>query len=115
MVSLPPVPTPDVPPPARLASLDALRGLAILAIIGFDGAVAAFAEMAQSGPVLFRVVCGVFAQQFSHAEWDGLNLYDFAFPLFIFITVPALPSPCRARWPQSRGVRSIYASSGAPC
>ncbi len=86
MVSLPPVPTPDVPPPARLASLDALRGLAILAIIGFDGAVAAFAEMAQSGPVLFRVVCGVFAQQFSHAEWDGLNLYDFVFPLFIFIT-----------------------------
>ena len=86
MVSLPPVSPLDVQPPVRLASLDALRGMAILAIIGFDGAVAAFAELAQSGPALFRDICGFLATQFSHAEWDGLNLYDFVFPLFIFIT-----------------------------
>jgi predicted acyltransferase len=86
MVFLSPVPPHDAPAPVRLACLDALRGLAILAIIGFDGAVAAFAEMAKSGPALFREVCGFLATQFSHAEWEGLNLYDFVFPLFIFIT-----------------------------
>ncbi len=72
--------------PVRLVSLDALRGMAILAIIGFDGAVAAFAEMAKSGPPLFRDICGFLALQFSHSEWEGLHLYDFVFPLFVFIT-----------------------------
>lgn len=90
--------------PVRLVSLDALRGMAILAIIGFDGAVGAFAEMAKSGPPLFRDICGFLARQFSHSEWEGLRLYDFVFPLFVFITgvgiAFALP---RALTRQSRG------------
>ncbi|MDB5643097.1 MAG: hypothetical protein JWN07_2414 [Hyphomicrobiales bacterium] len=82
----PTFPDRKIRPHARLASLDALRGMAILAIIGFDGAVAAFAQLAQSGPAWFRETCGFLATQFSHAEWQGLHLYDFVFPLFIFIT-----------------------------
>jgi predicted acyltransferase len=90
--------------PVRLVSLDALRGMAILAIIGFDGAVASLAEMAKSGPPLFREICGFLALQFSHSEWDGVHLYDFVFPLFVFITGTgiafALP---RALASQTRG------------
>jgi predicted acyltransferase len=94
--------------PVRLASIDALRGMAILAIIGFDGAVASLSELAQSGPALFRDICGFLAVQFSHVAWEGLHLYDFVFPMFIFITGAgvafALP---RASKQQGRG--AVYA------
>jgi predicted acyltransferase len=60
--------------------------------------------MAKSGPPLFRDICGFLALQFSHSQWDGLHLYDFVFPLFVFITGAgvafALP---RALSMQSRG------------
>jgi predicted acyltransferase len=100
----------DTTTPVRLASIDALRGMAILAIIGFDGAVASLSELAQSGPELFRDVCGFLAVQFSHVAWEGLHLYDFVFPMFIFITGAgvafALP---RALKRQGRG--AVYAKA----
>ena len=68
----------------RLLSLDALRGADMLFIMGFG--------------VLIRKVCAAlgfadcaFAQQFCHAEWNGLHFEDTIFPLFLFIAGVTFP------------------------
>src|SRR5690625_5314180 len=63
----------------RLYSLDALRGLDMLLIIGLDRF---FKRLTDGipGPVM-----EAFADQFRHVRWDGFHLYDLIFPLFLFI------------------------------
>ncbi len=79
----------------RIVSVDALRGLNIFCILGFDGAIWAFDRMFHDkGPPLGSI-SGFLKDQMSHAAWEGFRFYDFIFPLFIFITgvsiVLALP------------------------
>jgi predicted acyltransferase len=78
--------SPDISPSQnRLASVDFLRGVAILAIIGADQLTwAVRGLLANSGwPMasLSRTIAG----QFEHAEWEGLRFYDLVLPLLIFL------------------------------
>jgi predicted acyltransferase len=71
--------------PTRLKSLDALRGFDMLWIIG--GAKLSIELAAVTGWPFLRW----WAAQMQHVEWHGFNLYDFIFPLFIFISGISFP------------------------
>ena len=69
----------------RLASLDALRGLDMLFIIGFSSFLTAICSLFPAGEECWL------AQQMQHVEWDGLHLMDTIFPLFLFIAGISFP------------------------
>lgn len=69
------------PAPARMVSVDALRGFDMFWIIGAEGLVEALNE-ARGGE---GGLIGFIATQLSHAEWVGFRFYDLIFPLFLFI------------------------------
>lgn len=68
----------------RVISLDALRGLDMLMIIGMSETLRALAEYLPEewGTWL--------AGQMGHVEWQGLAVYDLIFPLFVFISGAAM-------------------------
>jgi predicted acyltransferase len=66
-------------PTQRLVSVDALRGFDMFWIIGASSIVLALQHMTSTPVTRF------FAEQFEHADWEGLHFYDLIFPLFIFI------------------------------
>ena len=65
--------------PARLLSLDALRGFDMFWIVGAEGLVMALEQMGHNGVVKFL------AQQLTHKDWAGFAFYDLIFPLFVFM------------------------------
>jgi predicted acyltransferase len=69
----------------RLYSLDALRGLDMLMIMGLEGVFGALAKA--TGSPFWNTI----ANQFSHPDWNGFHLYDLIFPLFIFLAGVAVP------------------------
>jgi predicted acyltransferase len=73
-------------PAARIASVDALRGFSMFAVLGADIVARSISDMlAHAGPWL--AAFGAFlATQFTHADWHGARFYDLVFPLFIFVT-----------------------------
>jgi predicted acyltransferase len=77
----------SVPPPApaRLVSIDALRGFTMIWIVGADALADAFRGL-DGGAV--SAWLGV---QLGHAAWEGLTFYDLIFPLFLFIVGVAVP------------------------
>lgn len=64
----------------RLDSLDALRGLDMLVILGAD---AFFFQMAGIFPD--NDFWKFLGEQMMHAPWSGLRVYDLVFPLFVFM------------------------------
>lgn len=76
-----------LPTPARrVASVDALRGLSMVCVIGMDKLAGALDEMLAQTTPLLAALGGFISYQFSHAPWDGVRFYDLVFPLFIFVT-----------------------------
>jgi predicted acyltransferase len=71
--------------PARLASVDALRGFDMFWIIGGDALFQSVAVLASLAPLTWA------ADQMTHAEWDGFTFYDLIFPLFVFVSGVTLP------------------------
>ena len=69
----------------RIASVDALRGLNMFWIMGFDGAMVALAQMSEGKSPLLHAAGGFLGDQFQHVAWEGLRFYDLIFPLFIFL------------------------------
>jgi len=69
----------STPAPARLASLDALRGFDMFWILGADSLVTALGERNGSAPARWL------AGQLDHKPWAGFTFYDLIFPLFLFI------------------------------
>ncbi len=67
-------------PTGRLVSLDALRGLDMLVILGLDALVVQVAALHPKS-AFWREA----AQQFGHVEWEGLTVYDLVFPFFVFM------------------------------
>lgn len=65
--------------PARLASIDALRGFDMLMISG--GGAFIFLLGGKTGIPFIDAV----AAQFEHPEWHGFTFFDFIFPLFLFL------------------------------
>lgn len=71
--------------PARLYSLDALRGFDMFWIIGGEYIFHGLAK-ASGHPVWVS-----FAEQLEHPKWNGFHLYDLIFPLFLFLAGVATP------------------------
>lgn len=69
----------------RLYSLDALRGLDMLMIMGLESVFGGLAKA--TGSPFWDTI----AHQFSHPKWNGFHLYDLIFPLFIFLAGVAVP------------------------
>ena len=65
--------------PARIVSVDALRGFDMLWIIGGEQ-VAKALEPLGGGPIM-----AAFAHQFTHVQWEGCHFFDVIFPLFLFL------------------------------
>lgn len=65
----------------RLHSLDALRGLDMLIILGLDALILLLASGNPENGFLQEA-----ARQMTHARWEGLHLYDLVFPVFVFIS-----------------------------
>jgi predicted acyltransferase len=68
----------------RLHSLDALRGFDMLWIIGGGELAIALAKVTNWGWLNW------FAEQQSHARWEGFHFEDLIFPLFMFISGVAI-------------------------
>ncbi len=80
---------PDSPRPERLMSIDALRGFDMFWIVGGD-------DLAQALGKWWGAPDGtLFAEQFSHVEWEGFRFYDLIFPLFLFLVGAVLPFSLR--------------------
>ena len=71
--------------PARLLSLDALRGFDMFWIMSGEHVVHAMAK-ATGWPVLLWM-----SEQLHHTEWNGITFYDMIFPLFLFIAGVSMP------------------------
>jgi len=71
--------------PARLLSLDALRGFDMFWIMSGEGVVHALAK-ATGWPLLVWM-----SGQLHHTEWNGITFYDMIFPLFLFIAGVSMP------------------------
>lgn len=69
------------PSPSRLDSLDLLRGLDMLLIIGLDALIIVLAQIFPHTEWLSFT-----AKQMGHSHWQGATAYDFIFPIFVFIS-----------------------------
>jgi len=70
----------------RVASVDALRGFAMLWIITGDALSWSLTDMAEGKGGPLSAAAMFVGEQLRHVEWDGLRFYDFLFPLFVFVT-----------------------------
>lgn len=70
--------------PARMMSVDALRGFDMFWIIGGEG-VAKALDGLDGGPVMNFI-----ATQLKHVDWDGFHFFDGIFPLFLFLVGVAI-------------------------
>lgn len=64
----------------RMVSLDALRGLDMLLIIGLDALVYRLAALYPDNAAWQMI-----REQMGHRAWEGLTVYDMVFPLFVFL------------------------------
>lgn len=89
----------SIPPPSRgrLLSIDALRGLDMLCIVGGDRLVRAWASWSGSS------ASATLAGQFEHVDWEGFRFYDLIFPLFLFLVGAVLPFSMSKAGDQGRG------------
>ena len=69
----------------RLMSLDALRGLNMLFIIGLS---AVIVDLCNLWP---GAISSVIAEQMTHVEWNGIRHHDTIFPLFLFLAGASFP------------------------
>jgi len=90
------------PSPARLYSLDALRGFDMFWIMGGEAIFAGLATLT-GWPVLVW-----WAEQLEHVQWHGFHFYDMIFPLFLFIAGISFPFSMAKRQSMNVSRTSIY-------
>jgi predicted acyltransferase len=84
---MPPAKSPDVlDPPARLGSLDAYRGLVMIALAAQGFGIAATAANFPENALWQKI-----GYQFEHVEWVGCAFWDLIQPSFMFMVGVALP------------------------
>jgi len=88
--------------PARLLSLDALRGFDMFWIIGGQGI---FMGLAKVWPGRFS---NAVVQQLHHVPWEGLHFYDVIWPLFMFMVGVSLPFSLTRRIANGAAKRELY-------
>jgi predicted acyltransferase len=93
----------DKTPPARLLSLDALRGFDMLWIIGGQQIVRSLAKV---WPGRFF---DALADQFEHVPWVGLHFFDVIWTLFMFMVGVSLAFSLAKRRRMHESHRTIYA------
>lgn len=71
--------------PARLRSLDALRGFDMFWIVGGHTLITNLAKFTEWEWLRW------FAGEFHHSGWTGFTLYDLIFPLFLFLAGVSMP------------------------
>lgn len=86
----------------RLLSLDALRGLDMLFLVGLAGIFRALPEISDN------VLNNWLANQCHHPEWQGFTAYDLIFPMFIFIVGVAMPLSFSKRLKKEGGKRKLF-------
>jgi len=91
--------------PARLLSLDALRGFDMFWIMSGEQIVHTLAKVTQ-WPVLLW-----FSSQLHHTVWNGITFYDMIFPLFLFIAGVSMPYSIGNKLTKA-GVESPWQLSG---
>jgi len=81
---------PDRNPAARrLASLDAYRGLVMLAMA--SGGAAIYAQPAEAPDTAWATIIHSLTQQFEHVDWRGCSFWDLIQPSFMFLVGAAMP------------------------
>lgn len=90
------------PSPARLMSLDALRGFDMLWIIGGEELVR-HAANSFNHPWLDRC-----SAQMQHVPWQGFHFYDLIFPLFLLIAGVTIPFSLASHRKRAIPNRRIY-------
>jgi predicted acyltransferase len=73
----------------RIYSVDAFRGFTMVCMIGEGFGLAGFRNHA---------VLGGLAEQFRHADWNGMNAWDLVQPFFMFIVGVVMPVSFGRRW-----------------
>src|SRR5262245_19853977 len=89
--------------PARLLSIDALRGFDMFWIVGGEEIAVALAQWAD-WPFKQEV-----ERQLQHAPWEGFRFYDLIFPLFLFVVGLVLPFSLAAHRQKGESTLRIYA------
>jgi predicted acyltransferase len=86
----------------RIASIDALRGFAMLWIIGGGEVFQSLAKVHKTPATEFL------ARQMEHAGWEGFHFLDLIFPLFLFLVGVLLPFTLGRRAEQGADRRALY-------
>ena len=73
--------------PARLYSLDALRGFDMFWIMGADEIFYSMKHATHGTSAFWNTL----ATQFTHPDWNGFHAYDLIFPLFLFMAGVSTP------------------------
>src|SRR3712207_2554565 len=81
--------TPDAGPGGRALWLDAFRGFTMVCLVAEGFGLTRFTEYPTVRPL---------AEQFEHAEWEGLRAWDLVQPFFMFIVGAAMPYSFGRRW-----------------
>jgi len=89
-------------PKGRLLSLDALRGLDMIILVGIGGVLQAI------GNSYDNVFFDALANQTHHTVWHGFHLYDFIFPLFIFMAGASMPFAISKRLEDGYNRKKLY-------
>lgn len=84
--------------PARLESLDALRGFDMFWIMGAPAIVISLEQIFGGGFLTWL------SEQMEHVEWNGLRIMDLVFPTFLFIAGCSFPLSLSKR--REKGVSS---------
>ena len=71
---------------SRLLSLDVLRGLDLMMLVGLQPLLRVFL-VELDNPLLN----GTLLYQFDHAQWEGMRVWDFVMPLFLFMSGVTMP------------------------
>ena len=88
--------------PARLVSLDALRGFDMFWIIGGEVVFTALAKASNNS------FLNAIAVQMDHVEWEGFRFYDLIMPLFLFMVGMSIPFSLSKRMASGESHKSIY-------
>jgi len=86
----------------RINSIDALRGFAMLWIIGGGDVVKSFSRV-RSTPLTEAL-----SKQMEHAGWEGFQFLDLIFPLFLFLVGVLLPFSLGRRVEQGADRKALY-------
>jgi predicted acyltransferase len=86
----------------RIVSVDALRGFAVLTIMGLW-------EVFRTLPEVWdNALTRELARQMEHSTWEGFTLFDLIFPLFLFVVGIVIPFSLQRRVERGESPRALY-------